>query len=73
MIKICENQVDKFKKSYKGYYYVKDGIILYFNKDKIYIDSCCVYKPIDEYINRRIYEIQTNLISLGVLELIEKE
>lgn len=71
MIKIAENNTDKFKRSYKGYYFVKDGIILYFNKDKIYTDAVCVYKPIDSYINRRIYEITQNLISLGVLELIE--
>ncbi len=71
MIKISENQTDKFRRSFKGYYYFKDGIILYFNKDKFYIDAVCVYKPIDNYINRRIYEITQNLISLGVLEIIE--
>lgn len=71
MIKICENQVDKFKRSYHGYYYAKDGIILYFNKNKILIDNMCAYKPIDNYISRRIYEITTNLISLGVLEIVE--
>lgn len=71
MIKISENHMELFKKSSKGYYYAKEGIIFYFNKDKILIDNLCSYKPIDNYIQRRIYEITTNLISLGVLEIIE--
>lgn len=71
MIKIVENQIDKFKKSYKGYYYCKSGIVFYFNKDKVLIDEVCVYQPIDTYINRRINEITTDLIRLGVLEVID--
>lgn len=71
MIKICENQTDKFRKSFKGFYYAREGIILYFNKNKIYTDAICAYKPVDNYVNRRIYEIITNLIGLGVLEIIE--
>ena len=71
MIKICENQIDKFKKSYKGYYYSKSGIIFYFNKDKVLIDEVCVYQPIDTYINRRINEITSDLIRLGILEVID--
>ena len=73
MIKICENQVDKFKRSYKGYYYAKDGIILYFNKNKVYYDAVYAYKNIDNYISKRIYEILQNLIGLGVLEIIEEK
>lgn len=71
MIKICENQIDKFKKSYKGYYFVKSGIVFYFNKDKVLYDQVCVYQPIDGYINRRINEITTDLIRLGILEVID--
>ena len=72
MIKICENQLDKFKKSYHGYYYNKSGIIFYFNKDKVLIDKVCVYKPIDNYINKRINEITNDLLRLGILEIIEE-
>ena len=72
MIKICENQLDKFKKSYHGYYYTKSGIIFYFNKDKILIDKVCCYQVIDNYINRRINEITEDLLRLGILEIVEE-
>lgn len=72
MIKICENQIDKFKKSYHGYYFTKSGIIFYFNKDKVLIDKVCVYKTIDYTINRRINEITEDLLRLGILEIVEE-
>lgn len=71
MIKICENQLDKFKRSRKGYYYAKYGIILFFNKNKIYSDVFCTYKPYDNFVEIRAYELITNLIGLGVLEIID--
>lgn len=73
MIKICENQLDKFRKSYKGYYYAKNGIILFFNKNKVYTDVFCTYKPYDKYVDRRSAEMIINLIGLGVLEIIDEK
>jgi hypothetical protein len=74
MIKICENQLDKFKKhGYEYLYYVMKGVYLAFDKDtKEYMGIDYFYQPKSiSYTDSKCEKMLKKLISLGVLEIIE--